>query len=107
MFCRTKNHLPLSWMVYTPLIVTLTISNNPGLTDSQHMTSLNYQRQYNFDDGRLAKAVQIKGNAVFKAKEFGLIPVHVDTLGPWVFVNLGESTTGTLFSSFFSFFFLF
>ena len=70
----------------------------PGIllySSYQHIVLWNHPRQYNFDDGRLAKAVQMKGNTVFKPKEFGLIPVHVDTFGPWVFVNLGTSKTGS------------
>ena len=30
----------------------------------------------------------------FKAKDNGLIKIHVDTLGPWIFINLGGSKTG-------------
>lgn len=52
--------------------------------------------EYNIQDGRLAKAIQIKGSEIFKSKKNGLVPVLVDVLGPWVFVNLGGSPTGTL-----------
>jgi len=53
--------------------------------------------QYLVNDGRLAKAVGMKGSQCFTAATHALLPVAVDTLGPWVFVNVsGASPTGTL-----------
>jgi choline monooxygenase len=48
-------------------------------------------------DGKLAKATELKGCKNFQTKEMGLIPIQVDTMGPWVFINLSKSVdTGTL-----------
>eukprot|EP01038_Epipyxis_sp_PR26KG_P011393 gene11393-15273_t len=41
--------------------------------------------------GRLVKAVQMKGCASFSPKNFGLKPILVDQVGPWLFINLGSS----------------
>jgi choline monooxygenase len=40
-------------------------------------------------DGRLAKAVSMKGCKNFSARDFGLRALPVDVLGPWIYVNLG------------------
>lgn len=39
------------------------------------------------NDGRLLSSVRLKGIQNFKAREHGLKPIQVDTLGPFVFVN--------------------
>ena len=48
--------------------------------------------EYNID-GRLAKAVAMKGCEAFKARNFNLLPIRVDQLGPWLFVNFSEGRT--------------
>jgi choline monooxygenase len=65
-------------------------------SDERRITCPYHGWQYHIQDGRLAKAIQIKGSEIFKSKENGLVPVLVDVVGPWVFVNLGGSPTGTL-----------
>ena len=37
----------------------------------------------------------IPGCVGFKSKDNGLLPITVDKFGPWIFVNLGFSLTGT------------
>ena len=37
----------------------------------------------------------LPGCVGFKPKDNGLLPITVDKLGPWIFVNLGHSPTGT------------
>lgn len=39
-------------------------------------------------DGRLTKALRLRGIKDFKAKEFGLKPIQVAAMGPLVFINL-------------------
>jgi choline monooxygenase len=48
-------------------------------------------------DGKLAKATHMKGCQNFKPKDNGLLPIKIDTLGPWLFVNTGQSETNSLF----------
>jgi hypothetical protein len=36
----------------------------------------------------------VQGCNNFKTKDNGLLPILVDTLGPWIFINLGSSQTG-------------
>ena len=50
--------------------------------------------------GRLAKATYMKGCKNFKAKDNGLIPIEMDTLGPWTFLNLnGQDNRDNISSS--------
>jgi len=42
------------------------------------------------NDGRLWKAHKVKGIQDFKARDNGLKPIQVDTLGPFVFLNFAE-----------------
>ena len=42
-------------------------------------------------DGRLTKALRLKGIKEFKAKDYGLKPVAVTTFGPLVFINLNPN----------------
>ena len=52
-------------------------------------------------DGRLNKALRLKGIKDFKARDFGLKPVAVAEFGPLVFINLepsqGQETFATQF----------
>ena len=51
-------------------------------------------------NGRLAKATYMKGCKNFKAKDNGLIPIEMDTLGPWAFLNLnGQNDSSSSRSS--------
>eukprot|EP01034_Spumella_vulgaris_P032563 gene32563-40181_t len=43
-------------------------------------------------DGKLAKAVHMKGCENFSPKQFGLHPIKLDVLGPWVYVNLNKTS---------------
>eukprot|EP01119_Soliformovum_irregulare_P022288 TRINITY_DN7597_c2_g2_i1.p1 TRINITY_DN7597_c2_g2~~TRINITY_DN7597_c2_g2_i1.p1 ORF type:complete len:347 (+),score=83.67 TRINITY_DN7597_c2_g2_i1:437-1477(+) len=43
-------------------------------------------------DGRLRLAPQIKGIQDFKSRDFGLFPIHVETFGPWIFLNFSRQT---------------
>lgn len=51
-------------------------------------------------DGKLSKATFMKGCKNFKASDNGLIPIAMDTLGPWVFLKLGaeKGTQPTIFT---------
>ena len=51
--------------------------------------------QYNAD-GKLVKALHMKGCKEFSAKNFGLHSLRLDKLGPWLYVNLDKHGTGTL-----------
>jgi len=42
--------------------------------------------------GRLTKATRLKGIQDFAAKNFGLIPIQVDTWGPFIYINLSSSS---------------
>lgn len=46
--------------------------------------------------GRLRKATRLKGIKDFKASENGLVPLHVDTWGPFVFVNASKGAVPPL-----------
>ena len=43
--------------------------------------------------GRLTKATRLKGIQDFAAKNFGLIPIEVDTWGPFIYINLRKTST--------------
>lgn len=47
-------------------------------------------------DGRLAKAVKMKGCKNFEPKNYGLVPITVDHLGPWLFVNSDPDSSGSI-----------
>lgn len=42
-------------------------------------------------DGRLWKAFKVKGIEDFRARDNGLKPIQVDTVGPFVFINFSET----------------
>lgn len=42
------------------------------------------------NDGRLWKAMRVKGIEDFRNKDYGLKPIQVDTLGPFVFISFSE-----------------
>ena len=48
--------------------------------------------------GRLTKATRLKGIQDFAAKNFGLIPIEVDTWGPFIYINLRKTSTTELSS---------
>jgi len=43
-------------------------------------------------DGRLTKAMRLRGIKDFKTKEFGLKPIQVAQMGPLIFINLAPDT---------------
>lgn len=51
--------------------------------------------EYNID-GRLTKAVQMKGSEGFSAKEFGLHPLPVQIVGPWIYVNFNPNKNNNI-----------
>ena len=53
-------------------------------------------------DGRLNKALRLKGIKDFKARDFGLKPVAVAEFGPLVFINLEPLQAQETFTSDFS-----
>eukprot|EP01040_Poterioochromonas_malhamensis_P011293 gene11293-12302_t len=42
--------------------------------------------QYNIE-GKLTKAIQMKGCEGFAAKDFGLLPLPLQIIGPWIYIN--------------------
>ena len=50
-------------------------------------------------DGRLTKALRLKGIKDFKARDFGLKPVAVAEFGPLVFINLEPSKSEETFAT--------
>jgi choline monooxygenase len=63
---------------------------------SKHLRCPYHGWEYNAADGRLVKAVKMQGCQNFKPKEMGLFQLEIDTVGPWLFVNLGQHKTGKL-----------
>lgn len=45
--------------------------------------------------GRLTKAPRVKGIQGFRAAEWGLKPIRLDTLGPFIFLHLGGASGGS------------
>ncbi|MCZ6598880.1 MAG: aromatic ring-hydroxylating dioxygenase subunit alpha [Planctomycetota bacterium] len=45
-------------------------------------------------DGALTKAPRSAGLADFERESFGLVPIEVETWGPWVFLHAGEPAAG-------------
>jgi len=43
----------------------------------------------------LTRALRLKGIQAFRAPEWGLHPIHLDTWGPWVFLNFGGQQAGS------------
>ena len=43
-------------------------------------------------DGRLTKATKLQGIEDFKARDYGLVPIRVETWGPFVLALLGSHT---------------
>ena len=50
-------------------------------------------------DGRLNKALRLKGIKDFKARDFGLKPVAVAEFGPLVFINLDPTKSEETFAT--------
>jgi phenylpropionate dioxygenase-like ring-hydroxylating dioxygenase large terminal subunit len=51
--------------------------------------------QYNID-GKLAKAIKMKGCEGFSAKDFSLRSLPVKVVGPWIYVNLGKDSSSLI-----------
>ncbi len=48
-------------------------------------------------DGKLKKALRLKGIKDFSASEYGLRPIAVDTASHWIFMQLGRKIGGREF----------
>lgn len=70
--------------------------NGPGKIGPQGRFTCPYHGwQYNAD-GRLVKAIQMKGCKDFSPKNFGLHPVQLDRMGPWLYINFNKASSGTI-----------
>ena len=70
--------------------------NGPGKIGPQGRFTCPYHGwQYNAD-GKLVKAIKMKGCQEFSPKNFGLHPVLVDKLGPWLYINFNKASSGSI-----------